>query len=193
MVSIGGIVSLGGGSDGSGGDGVDNIGVIGGADLTGGIDLSSHPSGFLVITDNAGSSPINFGVDTSGLSGLWDFPSQGFNGSVVNSINDKDADVNIVGASGIVIKNDGQDITVSADGITSFLGLATCYSATFSAGSLVNVNHNLGTEDIVLFVWDNNTPRRAITPDDVILTDSDNIDLRFASAQAGRIVVLGCQ
>jgi hypothetical protein len=56
---------------------VTSVGVIGGANLTGDIDLTST-SGFIVITDNGGASPISFNVDVAALSGLWGFPTNGF-------------------------------------------------------------------------------------------------------------------
>lgn len=56
---------------------VSSIGVINGADLTGNVDVTST-SGFIVITDNAGASPLSFNVDIHALSGLWGFPSNGF-------------------------------------------------------------------------------------------------------------------
>lgn len=61
----------------SAGAGVDSVGVQGGADLTGNIDLFS-PSGYVVLGDTAGASPITLDVDVAGLSGLWNFPANGF-------------------------------------------------------------------------------------------------------------------
>lgn len=53
---------------------VTSVGVINGANLSGDVDLSPTTSGFINITDNAGS-PISFSVDVWGLSGLYRFPS----------------------------------------------------------------------------------------------------------------------
>ena len=73
----------------SAGAGVDSVGVIGDTNLTGHIDLASAGgSGFLAIFDTSDASPIQFAVDQLGLSGLWEFPTQGFNGSVVNELTD---------------------------------------------------------------------------------------------------------
>lgn len=57
---------------------VTSVGVIGGANLTGNVDLSPTASGFINITDSAGSSPISFSLDVWGLSGLYRFPQAGF-------------------------------------------------------------------------------------------------------------------
>lgn len=56
---------------------VTSVGVIGGADLVGNVDFTST-SGFIVITDNAGASPLSWNVDVHALSGLWGFPTNGF-------------------------------------------------------------------------------------------------------------------
>jgi hypothetical protein len=56
---------------------VTSVGVVGGADLTGAVDFNS-PSGFIVIGDTAGASPVTWDVDVNALSGLWNFPVGGF-------------------------------------------------------------------------------------------------------------------
>jgi hypothetical protein len=57
--------------------GVTSVGVIGGANLTGAVDFTST-SGFVVIGDTAGASPVTWDVDVAALSGLWNFPTGGF-------------------------------------------------------------------------------------------------------------------
>ena len=56
---------------------VTSVGVLGGSDIVGDVDFTST-SGFIVITDNGGASPISWNVDVWGLSGLFGFPSNGF-------------------------------------------------------------------------------------------------------------------
>jgi hypothetical protein len=62
----------------SAGVGVDSVGVIGDANLTGNVDFATPSSGFMTIQDTGDASPLLWSVDHLGLSGLWDFPSQGF-------------------------------------------------------------------------------------------------------------------
>jgi len=64
--------------DTGGGGAVSSVGVEGGPDLTGNIDLGPTTSGFIVINDTGGASPITFSLDVWGLSGLWGFPTNGF-------------------------------------------------------------------------------------------------------------------
>lgn len=58
---------------------VTSVGVLGDANLTGNVDLASATSGFLAITDTGDASPIMFAVNHLALSGLWGFPTNGFN------------------------------------------------------------------------------------------------------------------
>ena len=52
-----------------------------------------------------------------------------------------------------------------------------------------NINHALGTEDIVVIVWD--ASDEVIIPDTIAIVDVDNIDISFAPAQSGRAVIIG--
>lgn len=178
--------------------GVTSVGVIGDTDLTGNIDLASPASGFIAIEDSSNASPLLFSVDQLGLSGLWDFPTQGFNGRVVNALTDDNGTesqgiINLTGASGITVDIVGQTATFSADGIAEELNLPVCYAETFTSAIVWGVAHNLGSEDVVVMTFDDSSPRQWIQADNIIITDSDNLNVRWASAQAGRVVVLVCQ
>lgn len=58
---------------------VTSIGVLGDVNLTGNIDFASPSSGFIVIEDSADASPLLWSVNVHALSGLWSFPTNGFN------------------------------------------------------------------------------------------------------------------
>ena len=104
--------------------GVDSVGVLGDTNLTGHIDLASAAaSGFLAIFDTANASPIQFAVDQLGLSGLWDFPTQGFNGSVINELVDfhgttAQGSITVQGVSGVIADIIGQTLTIGAPSVT---------------------------------------------------------------------------
>ncbi len=176
--------------------GVDSVGVLGDTNLTGNVDLASAAaSGFIAIFDTSDASPIQFAVDQLGLSGLWDFPSQGFNGRVVNALTDFNGTevqgvVSVVGASGVIVDIVGQVMTIASDVEVS--SLARCYSETFGALTSWVVNHNLNTEDVTVMALDASTPRVWLLPDEIEITDADNVTVRFNVAQAGRITILGC-
>ena len=170
---------------------VTSVGVIGGANLTGNIDLASNASGFLAITDTGGASPLVFSVDHLALSGLWRFPTQGFNGSVVNELTDFNGtkvqgSVSVVGASGIVVDIIGQTMT-----ITPGNALLRTFAASFGAAVTWTATHNLGTTDVLVDVYDASSPRLAIIPDAIAITDSNTVTVTFNVAQAGRIVISG--
>ena len=63
--------------DTGGAGAVSSVGAVGGADLTGNIDIGAS-SGFIVVGDTAGASPITVDLDVWALSGLWGFPTNGF-------------------------------------------------------------------------------------------------------------------
>lgn len=170
---------------------VTSIGVIGDTNLTGHVDLASPASGFISIFDTADASPIRFAVDNLGLSGLWRFPTQGFNGSVVNELTDFNGtkvqgSVSVVGASGIVVDIIGQTMTISPGN-----SLPRTFAASFGAAVTWTATHNLGTTDVSVDVYDASSPRLAIIPDAVAITDSNTVTVTFNVAQAGRIVITG--
>lgn len=170
---------------------VTSVGQLGGANLTGDVDLASKGSGFISITDTTGASPILFAVDHLGLSGLWRFPTQGFNGSIVNSLTDfngttSQGAITVVGASGVYVDIIGQTMTITgaATSIKSF-------AQTFVAAVTWTVTHNLNTADVTVDVYDANTPRVAIIPDAIAITDVNTVTITFNVAQAGRAVITG--
>ena len=179
-----------------GAGGVDSVGVLGSTNLNGNVDLASAAnSGFLAIFDTAGSSPIQFAVDQLGLSGLWQFPEQGFNGSVVNSLTDfngttSQGALQVLGASGVLVDIVGQTMTI---GPAYGQGFSTCYSENFSSSTTWTVNHNLGTENVVVMVWNSSTtPKRWLIPDGISVTNSNTVSVTFNVPQDGQAVVVGC-
>ncbi len=172
---------------------VTSVGVLGDADLTGNVDFATPQSGFMTIQDTGDASPLLWAVDQLGLSGLWDFPTQGFNGRVVNALTDFHGTevqgvVNVVGASGIYVDIVGQTMTITPGNT-----LAKCYSEEFGAGAIQwNVSHNLGTELVVVQVYDDSADRELIFPDEIKIIDSNTVRVRWSSLQAGIVHVIGC-
>lgn len=129
-----------------------SVGVIGGANLTGDVDLSPTTSGFIVIGDTAGASPVTFSVDVWALSGLFKFPAAGFNSNT----------------------------------------MPRCFAATFGSATTWTVTHNLGTADVSVDAYDAQSPRQAILPDTVSITDINTVTITFNVAQAGRAIIFAC-
>ena len=173
------------------GGSVTSVGQLGGANLTGNVDLATTASGFMTILDTAGASPLLFAVDNQGLSGLWRFPTQGFNGSVVNELTDFNGtkvqgSVSVVGASGIIVDIIGQVMT-----ITGAASLIKSFAATFGAATSWTVTHNLNTTDVAIDIYDASSPRQVILPDSVTVTDANTVTIGWNVAQGGRVVITG--
>jgi len=189
-------VSVDGGSSFQGlttaGSAVSSVGVLGGADLTGDVDLSpATGSGFIVIGDTGGTSPITFAVDQLSLSGLWDFPTQGFNGRVVNALTDDNGTeaqgiINVAGASGVTVDIIGQTLIIAPAGS----GIARSYAQDFN-GKNITITHNLNTINVIVQAVDDKSPPKVLIPHNIEIVDVNVINLRFNGNQTGRVVVLG--
>ncbi len=171
---------------------VTSIGVIGDVNLTGNVDLATVASGFMTIQDTGDASPLVFSVNTLGLSGLFGFPTQGFNGRVVNALIDANGTevqgvVQIVGASGIVVDAIGQVFTVTPGN-----GMPRCYTNTYSSATTWTISHNLGSLFPIVYVFDNGSPKIKIEPDDMEVTDANTVTIRWNQAQAGSASVVVC-
>jgi hypothetical protein len=86
-------------------------------DIVGQVEFGSHGSGFVAVTLGGFGATFLFAVDNLGLSGLWGFPTQGFNGKVVNELTDFNGTraqgaISVVGASGIVVDIIGNTMTI---------------------------------------------------------------------------------
>lgn len=177
----------------SAGAGVDSVGVLGDANLTGNIDLASAASsGFLAIFDTGDASPIQFAVDQLGLSGLWDFPTQGFNGRVVNALTDFNGTeaqgvLQFLGVSGIIVDIVGQTVNVGPAN-----ALPRCYAATFSATPTTVISHNLNSSNVMVQFFNDGTPRLQLLPDLVSISDANTVGVRFNTNQDGLVVIMAC-
>ncbi len=172
--------------------GVATLGATNGTALTGAVTLDAPVSGLLIIDDTGGASPITFSLDVPGLSGLFDFPTQGFNGSIVNDITDDNGttvngSLTFTGASGVVVD-------ALPDGTVTFsLGnqVPRCYTETF-AGALTTwtVTHNLNTSEVIVMTYD--TANMWFLADKMETTDVNTVTIAHNVAQAGRVIVIGC-
>lgn len=168
--------------------GVTSIGVIGDADLTGAVDLAVPSSGFMTIQDTADGSPLLFSVNAIGLSGLYGFPTQGFNGKIVNEIADQSGDkangsLTINGAGDITTNFIGNTLTISTTGPRG-------YTTTFSNTDSTVITHSLNSSSLVVNVWDNSAAPQQLIPDLLEITDANSVTLKFNQTQSGRIVIV---
>lgn len=95
-------------------------------------------------------------------------------------------------ATTIAVANGGTGAT-GASGARTNLGAVGKYAATITTvgGTPLNVNHNLGTLDITVTLWDSATTGNLVFTD-IVIVDSNNLTVTTASAAtAYRIVVTG--
>lgn len=171
--------------------GVDSIGQLGGTNLVGNVDFATPASGFLIIDDTSDASPLIWAVDQLGLSGLWDFPTQGFNGRVVNALTDANGTeaqgvINVVGASGLIVDIVGQTMTIGP----AANQLAQCIEDAFAGVNTHTVTHNFNTTAVIVQVRD--ASDNILIPDTVAVDDVNNVTVTFNGNRTGTVVIIGC-
>lgn len=98
--------------------------------------------------------------------------------------------VTITGVNGIVVTAGGNQIVIDGAGASGTSGGTTKFAASFSSISSGLFTHGLGTLDVIVQVYDNGSPRRAIMPDDIIVENTTQISLIFNTPQSGRVVIV---
>lgn len=81
----------------------------------------------------------------------------------------------------------------SASGTSS--GGGSSSGTTKFAASFINITsgiftHSLGTEDVLVQVYNNQSPRRQILPDEIRIENSNQVSLLFNALQSGRVVII---
>jgi hypothetical protein len=211
VVGVGGIVSVGGQGGGSGGGSTSGIQSINGATgpaivfvgvsgidilpqgntiFIGGADLTQ--SGVVGVNGISVEQVLGqFVVDGAGLSGLI-VPSGGIggiNGQIGPHIEIKGAngvEVSVSAENCLLIDGAGASGVSGGGGSTSGL----CYAANFTAITSTTLNHNLGTTNVVVSVYD--ASDNQIIADLVSVLDTNNITLQFNRPQTGKAVIVAC-
>jgi hypothetical protein len=184
-----------------GGGGVDSLGVVGWSNLTGDVDLNS-PSGYIIMTQ--AGQVISMDIDLVGISGFYGM--QSFD-NIVTSFSKNGSsllvdDVTISeGSLGLInLTQAAQDVAVEIDtaalsghyAMKSFDNIPACYSEVFGSAVRWTVNHNLGTEKLIVNVWDDSGNLLKLIPDTVTAMTVDQIQVNFGVAQGGTVVIMGC-
>ncbi len=88
------------------------------------------------------------------------------------------------------------DLTVSRDNGAGWddvtpirTGAARIYSATIEAQTDVTITHELGTESVVVQIYDD--AGMQTIPETCSITDENNVRITFDSAFTGKVVILG--
>lgn len=110
--------------------------------------------------------------------------------SGITSINGQTGPSIIIdGANGVSIVTGTNTITVSAASLSGTL--PNKFAADFVGITSGQFQHNLGTRDVVVQVYDDSSPPREILYDNLILDTLDAVSLLFNRPQNGRIVIIG--
>lgn len=211
MVSIGGIVSVGGGGS-SGGGGGSTSGIQNLNGQTGPVVTLVGTSG--IIISPVANNIINIGYVASGVLGVNGIDVNQFGGNFI--IDGASLSGLIVPSGGIGSINgqigpaidlkgvNGIEVTVSAEncilvdgagasGVGGGGGGSTsglCYAADFTSITSSTINHNLGTTNVVVDVFDASDNK--LLADRVGVVDLNNIILEFNRPQTGKVVIVAC-
>jgi hypothetical protein len=205
MVGVGNIVSVGGaGGTGGGGStsGILSINGQTGDEITlvgvSGIEIVSFvadqitigytiPLSGVVGVNGAEITQIggNFVVDVSAVSGLIE-PSGGI-GSINGQIGPT---LEVNGANGVNVAVTAENtITIDAAALSGVIG-NDCYVESFSNITNTTINHNLGTVDVIIDVFDASSNK--VLADRVGIIDINNVILEFNRPQTGKVVIVSC-
>ena len=98
--------------------------------------------------------------------------------------------VTIVGVNGIQVTAAGNQIVIDGAGASGTSGGTTKFAASFSSITSGIFTHGLSTLDVIVQVYDDSAPRRAIMPDDIIVENTAQVSLIFNTPQSGRVVIV---
>ena len=213
MVGVGNIVSVGGTGGGGGGGATSGIQILNGqvgptVTLVGTSGIVVAPVapniiniGFTGSVDQSGVVGVNgidveqvggnFVVDGAALSGLI-VPSGGIgsiNGQIGPAIDLKGVngvEVTVSAENCILVDGAGASGVSGGGGSTSGL----CYAADFAAVTSTTINHNLGTTNVVIDVFDASDNK--LLADRVGIVDLNNVILEFNRPQTGKVVIVAC-
>lgn len=132
-------------------------------------------------------------VSIGGIVSLGGGTSGGGGGSTsgIQSINGQNGPaVSFTGVNGIVVTAAGNQIVIDGAGASGTSGGTTKFAASFSSISSGLFTHGFGTLDVIVQVYDNGSPRKAIMPDDIIIENTTQISLIFNTPQSGRVVIV---
>lgn len=68
---------------------------------------------------------------------------------------------------------------------------ATNYIQTFSTATSVTLTHNFGTTSVLTQCYDNASPPNLIIPQNIAITDSNDVTVTFSASQSGSCIVNG--
>ena len=96
----------------------------------------------------------------------------------------------ITGVNGIVVTAGGNLITIDGAGASGSTGSVSKFAASFVGITSGLFTHNFGTLDVIVQVFNDQAPRRAIFPDQIVVDNINQVSVLFNRPQSGRIVII---
>lgn len=125
-------------------------------------------------------------VSVGGTAGSGGAGSSGI--QTINPGNNTGPTVTFQGGSGIQITSPSTNvILISVSGISSG---ATKYAASFMSTTSGLFTHDLGTMDVIVQVYTNDSPRLQMWPDQIRVENTNQVSVLFNRPQSGRVVIL---
>lgn len=157
--------------------GVGSIVSVGGGTSSGG---GGSSSGIQTINGQVGPD-----VSLVGTSGII---IAGVSSNVINIGYDASG---VVGVNGIDVQQVGGDYIIDGAGASGAGGGVTKFASSFTAVTSGLFTHNLGTEDVIVQVYNRQTPRRSVIfPDEIVVENSNQVSILFNRPQSGRVVII---
>lgn len=99
--------------------------------------------------------------------------------------------VTFEGVNGIEVTGPSANLVlIDGAGASGVGGSVTKFAASFAGITSGLFTHNLGTEDVIVQVYDSNVPRRQMFPDQIRIENSNQVSLLFNVPQTGRVVII---
>jgi len=128
------------------------------------------------IVSVGGSTGSGGGGSTSGI-------------QIINPGNNVGPTVSFEGVNGVQVTSPSANvILIDGAGASGAVNL-TKFIAVFTDQVAVTGIHNIGTEDVLVQVYD--TDKKTVFPDEIEIIDITSVAIRFNAPQSGKVVIIG--
>lgn len=129
-------------------------------------------------------------IAIGGIVSVGGSTSTGGGGSGIQTINAQAGPAIIVGGvNGATVITGANTVTVDVASLSGLIPQK--FAAGFVSMTSGVFDHNFGTRDVVVSIYDVSLPPRAIIPDNIVLENFNQISVIFNRPQTGRIVIIG--
>lgn len=94
------------------------------------------------------------------------------------------------GVNGIEVTGGSNIVVIDGAGASGVGGSATKFAAGFTAITSGTFVHNLGTEDVIVQIHDDQVPRRVLEPDEIKIENVNLVSVLFNTPQTGKVIII---